>query len=97
MENAGFGAAYGKVFGEMLLVLMQEFEGFYCHLDPNSFIVTVMNGRAQQGRSKSIPKEKDSKTMDLMGRKIYTCSSLQMQIAKHQALLSKYNKLDDYM
>lgn len=72
-------------------VPMQEFEEFYCHLATNSLLITAVNNRALKGRFKCIPKDRDSKQLDFMGRKIYTSSSIQRQIANHQALLSKYN------
>ncbi|KAH1171268.1 hypothetical protein KIL84_006886 [Mauremys mutica] len=71
-------------------ILVQGFDGFYSCPAPNSLVVTAVNDRAQQGRFKSTPRHKDSKQMDLMGRKIYTFSSLQMCVANQQPLLSKY-------
>lgn len=51
---------------------------------PISLVITMVNNGAQQGKFKSTLKDKDSKRMDLMGRKIYTSSALQMWIANQQ-------------
>lgn len=59
---------------------MQGFEGFYPHLSANSPMVTAANARARQGRYKPTPKDKESKRMDFMRRKIYTSCSRQMYI-----------------
>lgn len=66
---------------------MQGFEGFYSFPFPNFVVVTMMNNRTQKGSFKSSPN-------NLLGRKIYTSLSLQLQLANQQAFLSKYNFLN---
>lgn len=57
-------------------------------------MITVVNDKAQQGRFKSNPKDRVFKCLDLLGRKIYTSSSLQVRIASQQALLARYGFLN---
>lgn len=72
----------------------QGYEGIYSHLALNFLVVMALNDRVWQGRFQSTSKDKVSKHLDLLGRKIYTYSSLQMRIANQQALLSKQDFLN---
>ncbi|KAM7180660.1 uncharacterized protein RBU57_016989 [Macrochelys suwanniensis] len=70
---------------------MKGHEFLYTHLAPNSLVVESVNHRERQGQSCPTPKNKDSERMDSFGRKFYSSSSFQLQVANHQALLSRYD------
>ncbi|EMP37443.1 hypothetical protein UY3_05352 [Chelonia mydas] len=66
-------------------------EYLYSHPAPNSLVVQVINHKERQGQLRATPKNKDSRWLDLFGRKIYLSSSLQLRVANHQALLGQYD------
>ncbi|EMP33099.1 hypothetical protein UY3_09759, partial [Chelonia mydas] len=66
-------------------------EYLYSHSAQNSLVVEAVNPRERQGQPRAIPKNKDSRRLDLFGEKIYSLSSLQLRVANHQAVLSRYD------
>ncbi|XP_065432834.1 zinc finger protein Rlf isoform X8 [Chrysemys picta bellii] len=77
-------------------------EFLFTHPAPNSLVVDATNQRAKQQYSHSAPPNKDSKRLDLFGRKVYASSTLQFRIANYTAVLAKYdhknyNKFMDFI
>ncbi|XP_029768664.1 protein AMN1 homolog [Terrapene carolina triunguis] len=66
-------------------------EYLYSHPAPNSLMVEEVNHKERQGQPRASPKNKDSRRLDIFGRKIYSFSSLQLRVANHQALLGWYD------
>lgn len=54
-------------------------------------MVSAANERDRQRQPGPTPKNKDSKRLDLFGRKVYSSASLQLRVANHQALLGRYD------
>ncbi|XP_029768569.1 uncharacterized protein LOC115271282 [Terrapene carolina triunguis] len=66
-------------------------EYLYTHPAPNSLVVKVVNHKECQGQPAPTLKNKDSRRLDLFGRKLYSSSSFQLRVANHQALLGRYD------
>lgn len=66
------------------------YEYLYVHPAPDSLVVQSVNDRERHGQPAAAPKSKESKRMDLLGRKIYSAGGLQLRIANQMALLSRY-------
>ncbi|EMP29536.1 Ras-specific guanine nucleotide-releasing factor 2 [Chelonia mydas] len=56
-----------------------RFEYLYTHLPPGSLVMSAANEKDRQGPANSTPKNKETKRLDLFGRKIYSTVSLQFQ------------------
>ncbi|EMP27328.1 hypothetical protein UY3_15587 [Chelonia mydas] len=65
-------------------------EYLYTHSTPNSLVVESVNHREQQGQPAPTLKNKNSRRLDSLGRKVYSSSSFQLRVANHQALLGRY-------
>ncbi|KAG6940159.1 hypothetical protein G0U57_019864, partial [Chelydra serpentina] len=77
-------------------------EFLFTHLAPNSLVVDTVNQKNKHQSSRFTPADKDSKRLDLFGRKVYASSTLQFQIANYTAVLAKYdhknyNKFMDFI
>ncbi|XP_065410464.1 uncharacterized protein LOC135973045 [Chrysemys picta bellii] len=66
-------------------------EYLYTYPTPNSLVVEAVNHKKRQGQSIPTPKNKDSRRLDLFGRKLYSSSSFHLRVAYHQALLGRYD------
>ncbi|EMP34365.1 hypothetical protein UY3_08478 [Chelonia mydas] len=58
---------------------------------PNSLVVEAANQKNKKQHLQSTPSGKDSKRMDLLGRKVYVSSMLQFRVANYAALLAEYD------
>ncbi|EMP40051.1 hypothetical protein UY3_02740 [Chelonia mydas] len=58
---------------------------------PCSLVVTVVNKKERLEQQGPALKSKESKRIDLFGRKVYSTGGLQLRIANQQAILSRYN------
>ncbi|EMP40593.1 hypothetical protein UY3_02193 [Chelonia mydas] len=65
-------------------------EYLYTHPAPKSLVVEAVNHREREGQRGNTPKNKDSRRLDLVVRKVYSSCSLQLWVANHQALLGCY-------
>lgn len=75
----------------MMVCLPRDSSVFYSHLSPNSLVILAAIEKSKQERFKSAPKERELNRMSALGRKIYSKSFLQMQIANQQVMLAKYD------
>lgn len=65
-------------------VPIQCFEQFFSHLVPRSLVVAATNEWSTQQQRKSTLRDKESKNLDLLGRKSYSIASLQVRILDYQ-------------
>lgn len=72
-------------------VASKEYEYLYSHLLPGSLVIAADNERDRQGLQCTTPKAKDSKKLDVFGRKIYSTGGLQLCISNQQAFLRMYD------
>lgn len=66
------------------------FEHLYSHPLLDSLVVYAANQWERQGFQGPSPKNRDAKCLDLVGRKLYSTSGLQVHIANQQAIVSRY-------
>ncbi|EMP27632.1 hypothetical protein UY3_15278 [Chelonia mydas] len=66
------------------------FEHLYSHLPPDLLVVDVANQRERQGFQGPSPKNRDSKCLELVDRKICSTGGLQLRIANQQDIVSRY-------
>ncbi|EMP35619.1 Protein transport protein Sec61 subunit alpha isoform 1 [Chelonia mydas] len=90
VENPGLTGPHLEESGMQYFVPTKGHEYLYTHPAPNSLVVESVNHREQQGQPAPTPKNKDSRRLDSFGRKIYSSSSFQLQVANYQALLGRY-------
>lgn len=69
-------------------------ECLFSHPTPNSLVVRATSERVRQQHLWSIPADKEGKCLDLLGRKVFSSSSLQVRIASYQVPLAKDNFLN---
>lgn len=67
------------------------YEYLYTHPALDSLVVQSVNDRERHGQPAPAPKSKEARRMDLLGRKVYSASGLQLRIANQLALLSRYS------
>ncbi|EMP24372.1 hypothetical protein UY3_18610, partial [Chelonia mydas] len=72
------------------------------HPAPNSLVVDAVKQKKKHQFPRSTPSDKDSRQLDLLGRKVYASSTLQFRIATYSAVLAKYdhknyNKFMDFI
>ncbi|EMP34757.1 hypothetical protein UY3_08097, partial [Chelonia mydas] len=66
-------------------------EFLFCHPTPCSLVISSVNEKERQGQKASVPKAKETKRLDLFGRKVYSSGGLQRRIANQQAILNRHN------
>ncbi|EMP37006.1 Armadillo repeat-containing protein 3 [Chelonia mydas] len=79
----------------------KDVDFLFSHSQPNSLVVDAVTHGTKQPQYQPTPQDKDLKHLDLLGRKIYTSSTLQFRIANYSAPLASYdfdnyNKLFDF-
>ncbi|EMP28182.1 hypothetical protein UY3_14727 [Chelonia mydas] len=67
------------------------YEFLFCHLSPCSLVVSAVNERERHEQQAPAPKAKETKRLDLFGRKVYSSRGLQLRIANKQAILNRPN------
>nr|XP_006129141.2 coiled-coil domain-containing protein 60 [Pelodiscus sinensis] len=65
-------------------------EHLYSQPVPGSLVVQAAAQREKLPQPEPSPKARESKHLDLMGRKVYATSGVQLRIANQQAMLSRY-------
>lgn len=66
-----------------------DHEYLYTHPSPGSLVVTAANKHEWQRQQGPMPRAKDTKKLDLFGRKVYSTGGLQLLVANQQAMLSR--------
>ncbi|XP_067409619.1 RB1-inducible coiled-coil protein 1 [Emydura macquarii macquarii] len=89
-ETPASVAPTSKTAERKYYVPLQGFEYLFNHPAPGSLVVDAVNQRDRQGTHANTPKNKESKKLDLFGRKIYSTAALQLRMANYQALLGRY-------
>lgn len=87
MSDAILSAPHFKKTREKVFCPTKGYEYLYSHPPPRSLVVSVANERDRQGLQDTTLKAKDSKKLDLFGRKSYSTGGLQLCISNQQALL----------
>lgn len=79
-------------------MLSEGYKYLFTHPPLDSVVGAVVNARERQGQQGLTPQAKDTKTLDLFGRKIYSTKGLQLCITNQQVILNCHNfKLWDTM
>ncbi|XP_067418813.1 histone-lysine N-methyltransferase SETDB2 [Emydura macquarii macquarii] len=90
-ETPASVAPTSKTAERKYYVPLQGFEYLFNHPAPGTLVVDAVNQRDRQGAHANTPKNKESKKLDLFGRKVYSTAVLQLHMANYQALLGHYN------
>nr|XP_025044280.1 uncharacterized protein LOC112547038 [Pelodiscus sinensis] len=73
----------------------KDMDFLFNHPQPNSLIVDAVHHKNKASQFRILLPNKDTKKLDLFGRKIYSPSTLMLRIANYAALLSNHN-FDNY-
>ncbi|XP_075761048.1 uncharacterized protein LOC112544163 [Pelodiscus sinensis] len=70
-------------------------EFLFTHPQPNSLVVDAVQQKAKMLQHKPTAADRDSKCLDLFGRKVYSSATLTLRMANYSALLANHN-FDNY-
>ncbi|XP_075789594.1 uncharacterized protein LOC142830175 [Pelodiscus sinensis] len=69
----------------------KDMDFLFTHPPPNSLVVDSVRHKGKQPNLRSTPQDRDHKKVDIMGRKVYSSSTLLLRAANYTAMLADYD------